>query len=271
MSVSLKIDSALLTEKISEAIRRGEGLIAEPGNLEVLKPAYQTWDKRNQIMLQGAFDAPGFLTASPANDYTSAFGLKYPLGPDLAESVSVDGLLLDVQAKIQRLRSLLENLDAYPVAATEQTEHLTSRQQSIFIVHGRDLDARTEVELLVHRATSLAPVVLASHLNQGATLIEKLEKHLGGATFAIVLLTGDDLGRFGESDAQDQPGRDRMSSSNSGLLWVLWADLTWRSSTRMGWNCHPTSMALAITHSTATDDGKCRSWVSCRLRGSRSI
>lgn len=61
--------------------------------------------------------------------------------------------------------------------------------------------------MLIHRATDLKPVVLASQPNQGATLIEKLEAHLnaGSSAFAVIIMTADDLGRLNVEGEKEQP------------------------------------------------------------------
>jgi predicted nucleotide-binding protein len=53
------------------------------------------------------------------------------------------------------------------------------------------------------------PVVLADQIGGGAvTLIEKLEEHLGensSATFAVIVMTGDDIGRLNEDGEELKP------------------------------------------------------------------
>jgi predicted nucleotide-binding protein len=63
----------------------------------------------------------------------------------------------------------------------------------IFIVHGHDQTAKLEVVRFLEKL-SLEPVVLHEQVNSGLTIIEKFEKYAKEASFAIVLLTPDDLG-----------------------------------------------------------------------------
>jgi predicted nucleotide-binding protein len=63
----------------------------------------------------------------------------------------------------------------------------------VFIVHGHDGPAKTEVAILIERA-GLNPVILHEQPNAGRTIIEKFEAHGGSAGFAVVLLTPDDIG-----------------------------------------------------------------------------
>ncbi len=72
----------------------------------------------------------------------------------------------------------------------------------IFLVHGRDDAAKTEVARLIERA-GLTAIILHEQPNGGRTIIQKFEDHGGAAGFAIVLLTPDDVG--GLTDAALQP------------------------------------------------------------------
>jgi predicted nucleotide-binding protein len=90
----------------------------------------------------------------------------------------------------QAIRSLEERLldigNATPVPTTEISD-------DVFIVHGRDSPARTEVAHVIERA-GLNAVILHEQPNAGQTIIEKFERHGGSAGFAVVLLTPDDVG-----------------------------------------------------------------------------
>ncbi|MGB7097322.1 MAG: nucleotide-binding protein, partial [Xanthobacteraceae bacterium] len=68
-----------------------------------------------------------------------------------------------------------------------------SANNDIFIVHGRDGPAKTEIARLTERA-GLNAVILHEQPNAGRTIIEKFEDHGGAAGFAIVVLTPDDVG-----------------------------------------------------------------------------
>jgi predicted nucleotide-binding protein len=72
-----------------------------------------------------------------------------------------------------------------PVAAKRQTG------TSVFLVHGRD-HRRHEVETVL-RKLGLDVVILADQPSAGMTIIEKLEAN-SNCPFAVVLLTGDDVG-----------------------------------------------------------------------------
>lgn len=94
--------------------------------------------------------------------------------------------------------------------ATGATVGLDKR---VFIVYGHDHGARDSLELLLRRM-GLDPIVLANLPAGGDTIIEKLEKYLGGAGnvgFACVLLTPDDEGhRAGADDEKKYRARQNV-------------------------------------------------------------
>jgi predicted nucleotide-binding protein len=75
------------------------------------------------------------------------------------------------------------------------TEVMTNR---VFVVHGHDLGAKHEVARFLERL-GLEGVILDERPNEGLTLIEKFEKHAATTTYAVVLVTPDDVGAVGSS------------------------------------------------------------------------
>lgn len=70
-------------------------------------------------------------------------------------------------------------------------------KSKVFLVHGHDVVAREQLELVLHKL-GLDPYVLANTGGGGLTIIEALESNIGGsvdaAKFGIVLMTPDDMG-----------------------------------------------------------------------------
>ena len=69
---------------------------------------------------------------------------------------------------------------------------MTTNQQSVFVVHGHDVEARESVARFVERL-GLRAVILHEQANRGRTIIEKFEEH-AEVPYAVVLLTPDDVG-----------------------------------------------------------------------------
>lgn len=77
--------------------------------------------------------------------------------------------------------------------------HRNSNSKKVFVVHGHDVVALRETEILLRRS-GLEPVILSEEPNKGQTLIEKVESNTD-VGYAIVLLTPDDEGRKRGTDA----------------------------------------------------------------------
>jgi hypothetical protein len=120
-----------------------------------VRTAFETWDKRNEIVLERAFEKTGWLDLTPKDEYASALGLTYPLGTEGAENVTIDGLLTEVDAKMARLQRLLGTLDAYEGPADDVSSATDpTGPATVFVVHGRAHRPRLEVENLVRRAAA---------------------------------------------------------------------------------------------------------------------
>lgn len=78
-----------------------------------------------------------------------------------------------------------------PVEQTSPPEAVASRK--VFLVHGRDEDARNEVALFL-RKIGLEDIVLSQRPNRGRNLLTKFQEEAEGASFAVILMTPDDAG-----------------------------------------------------------------------------
>lgn len=79
------------------------------------------------------------------------------------------------------------------VAAAAPTANGKPMLSKVFVVYGHDTSARTDLEAMLRR-WRLEPLILDQLPNEGQTIIEKLEKAVDEAKFAIVLATPDDEG-----------------------------------------------------------------------------
>jgi len=106
------------------------------------------------------------------------------------------------------LASLRESVpQGSPTEDAETDDAPEELSTDVFIVHGHDDAAKTEVQLFIKRA-GLNPIVLHEQPNAGRTIIEKFEDHGGAAGFAVVLVTPDDVGG---SDADHLQQRARQN------------------------------------------------------------
>lgn len=77
-------------------------------------------------------------------------------------------------------------------SATPKT--VTRNKRKVFIVHGRDNEAKQEVARFV-AGLGLEPIILHEQASSGLTIIEKIERYTNDADFALVLYTACDQGR----------------------------------------------------------------------------
>jgi predicted nucleotide-binding protein len=81
----------------------------------------------------------------------------------------------------------------------------------IFVVHGHSDARKYELMRLLDRAATPEAMVLHEQANRGQTILEKFERHAQVASFAVVLLTGDDEGRLRGSTGDLAPrGRQNV-------------------------------------------------------------
>jgi hypothetical protein len=91
--------------QIEEAIAAADEIKPGP-NVGVVRTAFETWDKRNEIFLDRAFEKHGFLDISPKDDYASALGLTYPLGPALLTEAVVREVNEETRLLVERIGPL---------------------------------------------------------------------------------------------------------------------------------------------------------------------
>ena len=133
-------------------------------------------------------------------------GIEY-VAAKIAEAV-----ILKTQTESQKLESRLaselegriKSVDS-GWSGTREKQHTPS---NIFIVHGHDEGARESVSRFVEKIGA-KPIILQEQANAGRTIIEKFEDH-SNVTFAIVLLTPDDIG-YAVSDKSNRNFRARQN------------------------------------------------------------
>lgn len=113
----------------------------------------------------------------------------------------------------QKLRNLIATvIEELTLFGTEPSYGIpafdpTSRR--IFIVHGREEGLRESVARLI-MDLDLVPVILHEQPNRGRTIIEKFEDY-ADVSFAIILLTPDDLGYYRNDSPDDARPRARQN------------------------------------------------------------
>jgi predicted nucleotide-binding protein len=84
--------------------------------------------------------------------------------------------------------------------------------RKVFIVHGRDHNARDQVENVIRRCVNdIEIVMLSEQANLGRTIIEKFESYARSASYAVILMTADDVGGLRDSETPQLRSRARQN------------------------------------------------------------
>ncbi|MBD8642360.1 nucleotide-binding protein [Stenotrophomonas sp. CFBP 13724] len=108
------------------------------------------------------------------------------------------------------------------VGEPEAPANPATANKKVFLVHGHDVAAREQLELVLHKL-GLDPFVLANTGGGGLTIIEALEAEIGPrnnqARFGIVLMTPDDMG-YSKADGSEavQPRARQNVVLETGML-----------------------------------------------------
>jgi predicted nucleotide-binding protein len=112
----------------------------------------------------------------------------------------------DLETAILYLKDCLPDFSEKPKEEQNQINH-SGNNENVFIVHGRNDGIKAQVSNLLQKI-KLKPIILHEQANEGKTIIEKIEKH-ADTKAALVLFTGDDVGRY--KDDTDDEKRPRQN------------------------------------------------------------
>jgi predicted nucleotide-binding protein len=108
---------------------------------------------------------------------------------------------------------LLEFGQSVPVNPIQNTmtppNPVARNKRKVFIVHGRDNEAKQEVSRFIEKI-GLEAIILHEQASSGMTIIEKIERYSNDADFALVLYTPCDLGR-GSHESNPPNNRARQN------------------------------------------------------------
>lgn len=183
-----KIEPTLPPERAKELIERQMYQIDGLLQLRYNDPEVRKWDNMTEQILIKTFGKP--------NDNLSDFlGTRHRSGFVPSDEY---GLQEEFKEDLERCRKLLEGfieqLDIFsePEETIKEKTKEASMSKKIFIVHGHDTQAQSELTLILSRL-GFEPIILHEQANEGMTVIEKLEKH-SDVGYAFIILTPDDVG-----------------------------------------------------------------------------
>jgi predicted nucleotide-binding protein len=87
---------------------------------------------------------------------------------------------------------------------------ITRNKRKVFIVHGRDNEAKQEASRFIEKL-GLEAIILHEQASVGMTIIEKIERYSNDADFALVLYTACDHGRGANESNVEPKNRARQN------------------------------------------------------------
>ena len=185
--------------KIHQQIERGRALLAlDIGSRPDLTKAHaerSKWTDYTKELL-----ALLFTNRTPATDFEYG-GLGAISSVPRPFALLIADFREGVQAQITRLESITDRLVLIPEPHSSVTgsqdrgfrpTERDGHSRKVFIVHGHDGATRQSVCRFLEKL-DLEPIVLHEQANKGRTVMEKIEAN-SDVEFAVVLMTGDDVG-----------------------------------------------------------------------------
>ena len=176
-------------------------------------PTHEQWKASVRAVMERALGTD----ASVLRDFND---VRYHIGvytgaPGEAEAdaeyfaAQVDSALAYINAAVYELNLT----EGDPVQAIESSQPAKPSEQpaTVFLVHGHDDAAKHEVARFIHDVTGQSPVILDEKPSEGRTIVEKFEKHAAASSYAVVLLTPDDVGRVAGAPPDNESGRARQN------------------------------------------------------------
>ncbi|WP_083649872.1 TIR domain-containing protein [Amycolatopsis sp. CB00013] len=151
---------------------------------------FRLWREKTEVVLRNALG-----DAHP--NYKRFLKVKYT--PSVWTDASPQSYFDDVRERGVRnavaiLQAALLDVELSG-GAPEPAHEERAASSDVFIVHGQDEARKHEVARFIQKLTGNEPKILHEQANSGQTIIEKFEEHAATAAYAVVIATGDDLGR----------------------------------------------------------------------------
>jgi predicted nucleotide-binding protein len=165
---------------------------------------FSEWETTTETILRHTVgEGSPALTSFRGNTYH--LGMWTDLTPqsafDDARRAGVRRAMGYLRAAITEVELQDEDAPETPVQAAASDD---AERTDIFIVHGRNVERKETVARFLRNLTGIEPVILHEQVSGSSTIIEKLERYAASAGFAVILATGDDMGREAKAGS-DRP------------------------------------------------------------------
>lgn len=199
ISPSLVIPRVNAEEKLRERIAKGKEIqstkISTIAQLDELRNEQKKWNDYNVELLLRCFDTDEI---SKVHAGTSGYGvIVMNASPQQRHQSFIEGIgkqITSLESILHRLELIPEkflttNKDGDPDSAKNKRSLNSGK---VFVVHGHDDLAKTSVAKFIEKM-GLEAIILHEQPNNGKTIIEKFEANAADVSFAVVLLTPDDV------------------------------------------------------------------------------
>jgi predicted nucleotide-binding protein len=190
---------------LNQQISKGQELL---NNLPVDSNKYDTWKNVTKIFLIKAFgtSSPNIPTFMDVGKYSSR-----PLYPEPSYWEQKRAEKLEKQ--ISLLGGFIEILESETSSSDDKNlkekKYIPIDEKSVFLVHGHD-SAMESITARFIEKLGLKLIVLHEQPNKGRTIIEKFQDY-SNVSYAVVLLTPDDIGGVASSKLKEQQPRARQN------------------------------------------------------------
>lgn len=150
---------------------------------------YKVWDNLNREILVRSFEHPNNTDLLGYDRNTLSY-----INSDIVEEnkSSIRGKIAYLEGFIKRL-SLIPCKAEINVVKPNSIEKMEKNTKNVFVVHGHNNALKVEVARTIE-LLGLKAIILHEQEDLGNTIIEKFEANASDVGFAVILLTGDDLG-----------------------------------------------------------------------------
>ena len=174
---------------------KNEALEFSKKNITAYDPEFSAW---NNALIRFIEKKYGVNSSTFKNFKTRSYSLS-AFTTSTPHSSFVQAFQRDMEITFNELKYLLEEeLEELPNYDTKTSSNNIKNSKKVFIVHGRDDSKKYEVYGFLHHL-GLEPIILHEQVNNGQTIIEKIENN-SDVCCAIVLLTPDDEGKLKGTD-----------------------------------------------------------------------
>lgn len=201
--MAINVDYQKAITLMSAQVESGRNVLLQ--NKLVGVDAYSAWEHITKNFLRKIFGE----NSVEESDVLGYFGARAI--PGHADEIWWDAYYRKELSKaIAGLEAQITTLTTFASLEIDQTNQVSrTLGRNVFLVHGHDTALLNQVARFLE-STGLKVTVLQEEPNRGQTIIEKFEQH-ADVGFAVVLLTGDDLGRPAGSSKLQVKARARQN------------------------------------------------------------